>query len=1087
MTQMNQSLMKRLTRIRLVNWQYFTNDTIVFNGATLISGYNATGKTTILDAIQLVLTTNTKKFNLAANEKGSRELKGYVRCKLGAESQRYHRSGSVPANVALEFFDEAKDSFFIMGVHMLSRSEDDNQVKTNWYCEDGKLEEFTFINDDGTPVLEKEFLHNGKNITYYSTKKDAEEEFRIRLGHLDDKFGDMIQKAIAFRPMENVKQFINDFLLPDAPVDIEGLKANIQNMKELEEVLVSCLDSKERLSKIREQYEQYLQNEKLVDSTTILLMLAKSKTLEEIIDNLQSKLRTNKAKESSLREEVTKLSVEKDDLENELVSLRSERNSNKAGLAIEEAEKQIQSLNQKINEENNKTIKFDNQITNLKNYLNVLKTVNENPISADEFKLLSSYVEHSKKIEVLEKITLFNHSKLDDFTKSFYHLESEISNCDKQLNELNSRKQELELNRFTYPNEGIEKLKEKIITEFNARNINSEVFVLCDLLEIVPEYKDWTNAVEGYLSSQKFYLVVEPQYYNIALDVYHRNNRTIHSVGIINTKAFSEDIEIDENSLAAVVSTNNMYARRFVNYILNRVTRVERVEDLEKYDIAITSDCMLYQGFVSRNLNPASYKNPYIGQNAFKVQLSNIIKSISDIKKQKAEHEEEQKAYGLITRTARECKFDILNEYIDSVNNLHDYNQRLTVKTAEIAEAKKNPELMAIEFKIEDKINERNKLTNLISNKNNEIVDIVATIKSSVEELANKEEELKTEKEKIADNMELKFNAYQDALKKFETRIKNQHSSTIFENFTRELNKYINYKTDYLDRLKSLQMEYIQKTGCDYSVGIEDINNYIEQEQKFEKVIIATNRENLEKTKKQFYEIFRADFISKMKDLIVSAKTSFTKLNKVLETLSYGEDKYEFKITYNKEKEPLYKMIMSENNMKGDNNLWTNTFDSEFKDEIENLQEKLLTSDNADDKAVKEYTDYRTYLDFDIVIKKTIKDSNGETKILTLKFSDISGEKSGGETQVPFYVAIAASFYQLYSYGNTTRLILFDEAFEKMDEIRITAMMNFLKMLNLQVILITPPDKIDIIKDNVDSVIVVNRKNNRSIATGLQY
>ena len=49
-------------------------------------------------------------------------------------------------------------------------------------------------------------------------------------------------------------------------------------------------------------------------------------------------------------------------------------------------------------------------------------------------------------------------------------------------------------------------------------------------------------------------------------------------------------------------------------------------------------------------------------------------------------------------------------------------------------------------------------------------------------------------------------------------------------------------------------------------------------------------------------------------------------------------------------------------------------------------------------------------------------------------------EKSGGETQTPYYVAIAASFAQMYSGRETVRILMLDEAFNNMDEDRIESM-----------------------------------------------
>ena len=55
--------MKFITRIRLINWQYFidTEDDIIFGKQTIITGANGTGKSTIIDALQTLFVANQKK------------------------------------------------------------------------------------------------------------------------------------------------------------------------------------------------------------------------------------------------------------------------------------------------------------------------------------------------------------------------------------------------------------------------------------------------------------------------------------------------------------------------------------------------------------------------------------------------------------------------------------------------------------------------------------------------------------------------------------------------------------------------------------------------------------------------------------------------------------------------------------------------------------------------------------------------------------------------------------------------------------------------------------------------------------------
>jgi uncharacterized protein YPO0396 len=198
----------------------------------------------------------------------------------------------------------------------------------------------------------------------------------------------------------------------------------------------------------------------------------------------------------------------------------------------------------------------------------------------------------------------------------------------------------------------------------------------------------------------------------------------------------------------------------------------------------------------------------------------------------------------------------------------------------------------------------------------------------------------------------------------------------------------------------------------------------------------------------------------------------FKYLNASLKDIYYGEDSYKFDITHNKKKESIYKMITAKENI-GGNTLWSNPYDEAYKEEMEDLFAKLTAYDDKGEKVLAEYTDYRSYLDYDIIVSK--KDGSEQ------RFSKIYGEKSGGETQTPYYVAIAASFVQLYKLGDTIRIIMLDEAFDKMDDNRIAAMMDFFNSQNFQIILATPPAKMEVIGEKVDTILMAIRDGNASI------
>ena len=171
--------------------------------------------------------------------------------------------------------------------------------------------------------------------------------------------------------------------------------------------------------------------------------------------------------------------------------------------------------------------------------------------------------------------------------------------------------------------------------------------------------------------------------------------------------------------------------------------------------------------------------------------------------------------------------------------------------------------------------------------------------------------------------------------------------------------------------------------------------------------------------------------------------------------------------------------------------IFSDAFQEKYGDVIDELfaaityVDYLSTDTRADiEENIARYTDYRSYLKFDLLVI----DQNGKVEHLSRSLT----KKSGGETQTPFYISILASFSQLYKinegkdYNNTIRLIVFDEAFSKMDSERITESVKLLKKYGLQAIIAAPPEKMPDIVPLVDETLCVVRKNHTSHVNNYQ-
>jgi len=1059
---------KRLCRIRLINWHYFVNETINVSGSFLISGENTSGKSTILDAIQLVLTTNNRKFNTAANEKSSRDLKGYVRCKTGNEDNTYIRTGSVITYVALEFFEEKTSKYFTLGVKIDSPDEE-SKLTTKWFREECKLEEISFLTGS-RPSTTEEFRRNDRKIQLISQVSEAKARFGQRLGNLEDRFFDMIPKSLAFKPMDNVKDFINKFILSEKEIEVATLRSNIETLKELEDLMEITKEKISELETILSKNEDIISKEREIKTNEILIKKAEleAKKLEcEVLD------RSNHVCEQNLINEQKNEATLKASLENE----RDRYNNLQLALGQNETTQLIKDTKHRIamlekDKENTDTAlkKLQYMQSKVVDALSSLSKIEIYIMSKEELlKLSATDLDIEEKTQIVFKLKKEFGDLLESYSSDSVRIKDLLERYKAQKLSLENEIKNLKNKKLTYPENTI-KLKLAIEKEFLSLGIRSEVRIFSDLLEITDA--KWQNAVEGYLNSQRFYIIVEPQHYSVALEVYNKIKREVHTVGLVNTGKLDINAQADINALAYVIKSDNRWAKAYATYLLNRVIRCEDVQALKEHKVAITADCMLYQNYAVRKIDERVYHTPFIGAFAFEIQLKNKQAELESLNGDIKTANSRLDLCKQIIEKLSTCKIDVLEENLNAPMELKRFNELISKEKLELKKAEANPSYIQIQIQLEECKKVVDKKDREYSLSNKRIGELEKTLEININDIRNMQ--------RLVTVLESNFNVLCDndtetaiwGINKFNEQIKIKSPATIVQNFSPLKVGLENKKNEFCGELIKLQSDYCSKYDCDLGSGYEQIGEYIKEHHKLVSADIIKFEEDLKKAKENCHLEFRESFLARLKENIENAKLEFKNLNYALKDIYYGEDSYKFDLTHNKKKESIYQMITSKNNAEGFN-LWSNSFDDEYKEEMEDLFAKLTAYDDKGEKVLAEYTDYRSYLDYDIIVEK--KDGTVQ------RFSKIYGEKSGGETQTPYYVAIAASFVQLYKLGDTIRIIMLDEAFDKMDDNRISSMMDFFNSQSFQIILATPPAKIEIIGEKVDTILMAMRDGTTSI------
>ena len=1096
--------MIRMTRLHLINWHNFQDDIIDFKNITYLLGVNAVGKTTIMDAIRYCLTTN-KDFNTAGNKKSGRTLLGSVHQKQRAEDS-YLRPGHTVSYIGIEFLDEAIKKTFVIIARVESETpkQDLRGVYQDWYITKPgysllDIPFFVKSKEGKSPASREAFKLDNKGMDRASNQADARRRIcrMLGIGEADSpigkKFNEVFHMGTSLEDIKDIREFIYTYILPEPEVNIDFLQKDMIELERLQEILQEASDREALLKEINEKIKNAREllvkvkiNEILVAYANLQGNIEETNEREYLIDEWEVSL-------SLLEEKLTDLSGRESKASELLYEVQraAENNAeNKEMLSLESENKNNKVEEKRLTEE---AEKFDNvakDLFELKNKLNKLGFI----FDIDSCIRDENCFEETKIAEIKRIAKIF--ADMEEQIKNYdAKIRTDTSKLNEEGNGLSSKIKSLESGVMCYPKEAIF-VRNKINEALSEQSKKADARLLCELLYMTD--KSWQDAVESYLNTQRFNIIVEPDNYILAKKVFISLGDKVNGIGLIDTRKIKNvEYKTEKDSyLGDKIESENIYAKAYARFVMKDVICCESSDDLEKFSKSVTKDRLRFQSFCLQRM---AKREHFIGVDAIEKQLKAAKKELLDIQNSLKELEDAKKNFDLVyngyTKFRAGEGFSNLEKYCESGKKAKELGIKIADIAKKIEEFKKNPILLAMYDRVKEckkNVNYiRDEITDTKAKKQN-IIDNIRKSNLLIEELKKNLEELKI----VYENSIKEYSEFAlDVEKKYLNERKSKKASAIAYNFSNRmahdniaLNSYLNQE------LIPLQQKYTATYTCDYAIGLEGGNRYMQEYLTLQNIELERHKNELAKAQIRCKDRFRKEVLFRMKDDILRARQQFKQINRVMENLEYGEESYRFGIDKSKDKELglFYDIIMDKDNQQIDreNDMLaymaevnkSEVFESQIDDfmsrimiDVEEHAKQNLTGQKSKAKSMGMYVDYRTYLDYDIIIKNSVTEKE-------VALSKVSGEGSGGENQAPFYVAICSSLLQIYeqSKEESMRLILLDEAFNNMTSDRIEPMMNMFKKLNLQLVLIATAEKATSILPYCDITYSIVKSGNRN-------
>jgi uncharacterized protein YPO0396 len=1087
--------------MELLNWGTFNKDIwkIEPNGNnSLLTGSIGSGKSTLVDALTSLIVPHHKiNFNKAAGaEKNERSLITYIKGEY--KNTKNEDTATKGKAITLRYKDASDTTFSVVLANFSNLGYNSNITLAQvFWIENEKAQKLLIISNKPLTIKEhfsnienvRELKKRLKSLSYIEYEGDSFPEYSQKFRHLfgmnSDKAIDLFYQTVSMKSVSSLTSFVRDQMLErtEIKIQLDELKKRFDDLNKAYAAVQEARKQKDILQPIVELSIKYSDAEKKIQEINNILQSIPSYFAVKKISLLEKEIESSELKLNQLNNQLSAI-------EEELRTKRKAENKiyldidNNGGARLKEIASEIE---KRESDKNYKKNKHDSYSTLAKD--------GELPSANTDRTFYSNLKAAQQKIFDLIAIQEAQAEEQGKKIADQRILKEEIEKEENELASLRSRVNQI-------PSDFLN-IRQELANDLEIDE--EEIPFAGELMRVRESEQDWEGAIERLLRGFGISMLVPERYYRQVSQ--YVNARKLADKN-------RRGLKLDYFQVPYNFSANNFNNEIDEDSVVNKIQIKEDATEFEDWlqvelEQHFNLRCVTLEEFQKQKRDVITIEGQFKkGKKHTKDDRrdlwdrKNFVLGWTNIEKIKAV---EQHLHELIrTRTTLEEELNKLRKEIRTNQTLNT-NLNLLVAYSNWNELNWQDEVKEIEKLKQEKdaLENSNDILKVLQEQleivRNEIREFEAKQKDKSKEIGGVEKNIEDYKETIKSSTTIKQQLLQEEVELYYPKIDELISEVklTFKNVdivAKDLNAKFTGRNGEKDKLENILrstsngiIKVMQEFKKEFPAECIELTVEIESRIEFIKIFEKIVSEGLPTHEAKFKEMLNKNTIDDIKVFDAKLDTHSKQIQKKIEEIN----KHLKEIEFNK---GTYIKLLHERNP----DAAIRDFKKDLRDcyegildasdaytearfqQVKKFLDRFMSNKTEDIEWTKKVTDVRNWFLFNASEKYFADDSEKEF------YADTSGKSGGQKEKLAYTILASALAYQFgLSYGEprskSFRFVVIDEAFGRGDDESTQFGLGLFKKLNLQLLIVTPLQKIHVIENYINAVhYVSNTEGNNS-------